>query len=82
MAGIREANRRFGAAERIEEMAVVNMFEVENAGEEESKFPIRRRHKVAKPKPPDTELYRHTKPHNITIQNTIGYARRSIQPLS
>ena len=41
MAGIRGANRCLGAAERIEEMVVVNMFEVEEAKEEESKFPIR-----------------------------------------
>ena len=58
MAGIREANRRLGAAERIEEMVVVNMFEVEEAEEEESKFPIRRRHEFGKrwfggPKPGD-----------------------------
>jgi len=40
MAGIREANRHLGAAERIEETAVENMFEVEDAEEAESKFPI------------------------------------------
>jgi len=37
-AGKREANRRLGTTERIEEMVVVNMFEVETAEAEESKF--------------------------------------------
>ena len=48
MAGIREANRRLGAVERIEEMVVANMVEVAKAEEEESKFSIQRRHELGK----------------------------------
>jgi len=79
MAGIREANRRLGAAERIEEMVVVNMFEVEEAEEEESKFPTRRRHEFGKrwfgkPKPGVQPCNKRNKAtiQEVTLMGTPG----------